>query len=42
MTSSAMVQKLWNYSNILRDDLSAPAYERRSGRCGHADRDLSR
>jgi len=27
MTSSALVQKLWNYCNILRDDLSA---------CGHA------
>ena len=26
MTSSAIVQKLWNYCNILRDDLSA---------CGH-------
>ena len=23
MTSSAIVQKLWNYCNILRDDLSA-------------------
>ena len=27
MTSSAIVQKLWNYCNIVRDDLSA---------CGHA------
>ncbi len=27
MTSSAIVQKIWNYCNILRDDLSA---------CGHA------
>lgn len=31
-----IVQKLWNYCNILRDDLSAPDCERRSGRCGHA------
>ena len=23
MTSSAIVQKLWNYCNVLRDDLSA-------------------
>jgi len=36
MTSSAIVQKLWNYCNILRDDLSAPDCERLSGRCGHA------
>ena len=25
MTSSAIVQELWNYCNVLRDDLSAPA-----------------
>lgn len=35
MTSSAIVQKLWNYCNILRDDLSAPDCERCSGRCRH-------
>ncbi len=33
MTSSAIVQKLWNYCNILRDDLSAPDRESRSGGC---------
>jgi hypothetical protein len=39
MTSSAIVQKLWNYCNILRDDLSAPDCESRSGTCGHAQAD---
>ena len=34
--SHQLVQKLWNYCNILRDDLSAPDCERLSGRCGHA------
>ena len=34
--SHQLVQKPWNYCNILRDDLSAPDCERRSGRCGHA------
>ncbi len=33
--SSQLVQKLWNYCNILRDDLSASDCERRSGRCAH-------
>jgi hypothetical protein len=32
---SAIVQKLWNYCNVLRDDLSAPDCELRSGRCEH-------
>lgn len=27
-----LVQKLWNYCNIVRDDLSAPDWELRSGR----------
>ncbi|KKW34688.1 MAG: hypothetical protein UY82_C0062G0003 [Candidatus Uhrbacteria bacterium GW2011_GWC2_53_7] len=35
MTSSAIVQKLWNYCNVLRDDPSAPDCEHRSGRCEH-------
>jgi len=39
MTSSAIVQKLWNYCNVLRDDPSAPDCEHRSGRCEHAQVD---
>ena len=31
MTSSAIVQNLWNYCNILRDDLSACAHAQADG-----------
>jgi hypothetical protein len=31
MTSSAIVQKLWNYSNVLRDDLSACVHAQAGG-----------
>ena len=31
MTSSAIVQKLWNYCNVLRDDLSACEYAQAGG-----------
>jgi len=34
--SHQLVQKPWNYCNILRDDLSAPDCELSSGRCGYA------
>ena len=45
MSSSAIVQKLWNYCNVLRDDgLSYGDYPSASLRtaflCGHADRAL--
>ncbi len=31
MTSSAIVQKLWNYCNVLRDDLSACVHAQAGG-----------
>jgi hypothetical protein len=36
--SHRIVQKLWNYFNILRNDLSAPACNHAGG-CGHAQAD---
>ena len=37
--SHQIVQTLWNYCKVLRDDLSAPDWERRSARCnGQAGR----
>ncbi|CAI4032181.1 hypothetical protein DNFV4_02609 [Nitrospira tepida] len=37
MSPSAIVQKLWNYCNVLRDDLSAwdlPALQQADGQAG--------